>query len=153
MTLANSHEHDAAYLSEYLDQLAATTPLATAVVLDEAATLTYADLRYQVAVLSLALRRRGVLGRSTGVALLLPNRAELVVALFACLRDRSGCRTDRARSEPGGAGAGTSGIVSRLLSFTGRVGVGSAGKRRAGVCVLGAIYGGGELREPVGRGA
>jgi long-chain acyl-CoA synthetase len=71
-------------LTERLDQLAATTPLATAVV-DPAKALTYADLRYQAALLALALRRRGVRPIDR-VALILPNHVDLVVALFACFR-------------------------------------------------------------------
>jgi long-chain acyl-CoA synthetase len=71
-------------LTERLEQLAAKTPLATAVV-DPSTALTYAELWDQVARFTLALRRRGVRPIDR-VALLLPNGAEWVVALFACFR-------------------------------------------------------------------
>jgi long-chain acyl-CoA synthetase len=71
-------------LTDWLDRLATTTPLATAVVDDEAA-LTYADLRARVDTLSHALRRCGIRPIDR-VALRLPNRIDFVVALFACFR-------------------------------------------------------------------
>ncbi|MDR6977742.1 amino acid adenylation domain-containing protein/non-ribosomal peptide synthase protein (TIGR01720 family) [Streptomyces sp. 3330] len=64
---------------------AARTPDAAAVVLDDATTLTYAELDARAEALAARLRARGV-GRERCVAVAVPRSAELMVALLGVLK-------------------------------------------------------------------
>ncbi|MFG3027365.1 non-ribosomal peptide synthase/polyketide synthase [Streptomyces sp. NPDC048253] len=68
---------------------AARTPDATAVVLDGATPLTYAELDARAAELAVRLRARGA-GRERFVAVAVPRSAELMVALLAVLKSGAG---------------------------------------------------------------
>ena len=129
MTPANSREHDPQDQANSWIELATTTPMATAVV-DEATTLSYADLRYQVAALSLPPAHLQASIAIDRVALLLPNRAELVVALFACLWHRSNRTTGHARARLRRSGSACFRESRSVSDPDGRAAFGRAGGQR-----------------------